>query len=145
MSLQDPKFLDRIRLRALLDKGQSELARFTGCSVDSDVSAASMAWRIKLNGTSEQKRSDEQRLQVAHDLLSAQRKIPDQIRKLMADNNAMRLLTQKSSIIRRQGNEVAHRLVASPLLRQIAARSLTNSADRDGMISVLEFVDSYRV
>ena len=143
MSLQDPKFLDRIRLRALLDNGQSVLARFIGCSVDADVSAASMAWRIKLNGTSGQKLSDEERLQAAHELLSAQRKIPDQIRKLMADNNAMRLLTQKSSTIRRQGNEVAHRLVDSSLLRQIATRSL-NSADKDGMISVLEFVDSYR-
>ena len=119
------------------------LARFIGCSVDSDISTASMAWRIKLNGTSEQKRSDEERLQAARDLLSEQRKIPDQIRKLMADNNAMRLLTQKKSTIRRQGNEVAHRLVDSSLLRQIAARSLTNSADKDGMICILEFVDNY--
>jgi hypothetical protein len=77
-------------------------------------------------------------VQAADELLSAQRKIPDQIQKLMVDNNTMRLLMQKSSTIRRQGNEGAHRLVDSLLLRQIAARSL-NSADKDGMIS------SYRV
>ena len=144
MPLQDPKFLDRIRLRALLDKGQSVLARFIGCSADPDVSAASMAWRIKLNGSSEQKGSDEQRLKTAHDLLSAQRKIPNQIQKLMADNNAMRLLTQRTSTIRRQGNEVAHRLVDSSLLRQIAERaSSLSSEDKLGIIRVLEFVDSY--
>ena len=69
MSLQDPKFLDRIRLAPSLTMGNRclpVLARFIGCSVDADVSAASMAWRIKLNGTSEQKRSDEERLQAAH-------------------------------------------------------------------------------
>jgi hypothetical protein len=137
------QFVDR-PLRALVDNGQSLLAHFTGCSVDADVSLASMAWRIKLNGTCEQKRSDEERLQASHELLSAQKKIPGQIRKLMADNNAMRLLTQKSSTIRRQGNEVAHRLVDSSLLRQIVARS-PNSADKDGLISVLEFVDCFRV
>ena len=120
------------------------LARFTGCAdVKANVKLASMAWRIKLNGSSEQKRSDEERLQAAHELLSAQKKISDQIRKLMADDNAMRLLTQKSSIIRRLGNEVAHRLVDSSLLRQIVARSF-NFGDKDGMISVLEFVDYYR-
>lgn len=43
------------------------LARFIGFSVDAVVSAASMAWRIKLNGISEQKRSDEERMQVAHE------------------------------------------------------------------------------
>jgi hypothetical protein len=119
------------------------LARFTGCSVDTDVNLASMAWRIKLNGTSGRKRSDEERLQAAHELLSKQKKFPDQIRKLMVDNNAMRLLTQKSPTIRRLGNDVAHRLIDSSLLRQIVARSL-NSADKDGMISILEFVDCYR-
>jgi len=146
VTTKNPEYLDRIRLRALLDHGQAALAEFIGCVPPSSeavsISRMSQAWRSKLDlPNSTMRRSDKDRLEAAITLLSACSTIPDPIRKLMQDDNAMRVLTEKSSNVRRLGNNVAHELVDIEALKGIVERS-TFKKDKAGMLSILDFVQS---
>ena len=107
----------------------------------------SQAWRTKLDHPDRTvKQSDKDRLQVAFNLLSACLSIPIPIRQLMEDGNAMRVLTEKGSNIRRLGNEVAHRLVDVEALREIVDRStFRKAADKEGMLSIMVFVQNFPV
>jgi len=85
-------------------------------------------------------RTDKERFDAAYELLTAQETpTPDYMQNLLDNTDAIRLLTQRDSSIRRQGNDVAHRLVDAPLLREIVARSIKNHEDREGMLGILEF------
>jgi hypothetical protein len=99
----------------------------------------SQAWRTKLD------HPNKDRLAVAITLLSACSTIPDPIRKLMQDDNAMRVLTEKGSIVRRLGNNVAHMLVDVEALKEIVDRSTFKKADKEGMLGILGFVQSLPV
>jgi hypothetical protein len=107
----------------------------------------SQAWRSKLDdpdSTTGIRQSDKDRLAAATKLLSARSPIPDLIRKLMSDDNAMRLLTEKGSNIRRMGNNDAHKLVDVKELKEIVERSRGfNMADKEGMLGILGFVLSF--
>ena len=106
----------------------------------------SQAWRSKLDHPNSTTRiSDKDCLAVAITLLSACSTIPDPIRKLMQDDNAMRVLTEKRSKVRRLGNNVAHMLVDVEALKEIVDRSTFKKADKEGMIGVLGFVQSFPV
>jgi len=146
---KNPEYLDRIRLRALLDHGQAALAKFIGCippSLGSEpvsISRMSQAWRSKLDHPDS--KSDKDRLAVAITLLSACSIIPDPIRKLMQDDNTMRVLTEKGSNVRRLGNNTAHMLVDVEALKKIVDRSTFKKADKEGMLGILGFVQSLPV
>ena len=104
----------------------------------------SQAWRTKLDHPDRTvKQSNEDRLQIAFDLLSACSSIPNPIRQLMEDNNAIRVLTERGSNVRRLGNAVAHRLVNVESLKEIVDRSTFKKADKEGMLSIMVFVQNF--
>lgn len=63
----------------------------------------------------------------------------------MQDDNAMRVLTEKSSNVRKLGNNVAHMLVDVEALKEIIDRSTFKKADMEGMHGILGFVHSFSV
>lgn len=138
--IQDPLLLDRIRLRSLLDAGQAKLAHFAGLVSPNNILTPSAAWRTKLNACG--KYSDELHLRVAQDLVDSQGLPPPPIARLSKNAQAMRLLTERKSSIRRQGNSVAHQLVNGSVLREIIGRSVSGDLERSGVLGVLEFVEN---
>ena len=61
----------------------------------------------------------------------------------MEDSNALRVLTEKGSYVRRLGNEVAHKLVDIETLREIVDRSTFRKVDKEGMLSIMTFVQNF--
>lgn len=61
---------------------------------------------------------------------------------LMSNANAMRLLTERESSIRKKGNFVAHQLGNLTLFKDIIEQAVKSAQDKDGMLAILAFVTS---
>ncbi|PPQ94658.1 hypothetical protein CVT25_009389 [Psilocybe cyanescens] len=142
IGVQDPLFLQRIRLRALLDKGQAKLAQLAGLISPDNSLAPSAKWGAGLNGNVGQRQSDEDRLITARNLLTSQGHSPGPLQMLMSNANAMRLLTERESSIRKKGNFVAHQLGNLTLFKDIIEQAVKSAQDKDGMLAILAFVTS---
>lgn len=92
--------MDRLKLRSLLDTAQQQLAVIAGLPEPS-----SLAWRIALGPSNE----TGARVRQARKLLGAPGVVLDQLtRALMQSNEAMAVVCERFSRIRRLGDRLAH-------------------------------------
>lgn len=88
-------------------------------------------------------RTDQNRLEAARQLLAARRgSISAPIDGLMENTDAMRLLTQRSSSLHKQGDYAAHYLVDAKRSRDIILYDVQRSDEKTGMLGILEFVEA---
>ncbi len=119
----------------MLDQAQEQLAKIANIEKIGD--SYSLAWRRHLDTVNSN--TPENRQKMAYDLLKASASSDQALHKLIHDDSAMMVLTERSSNIRKLGNVSAHRLAPVESLLH-AASSLPQGNEQSGMLEVIDYL-----
>ena len=125
--------MDQIRLRNLLNVAQEKLATTAGLAKKTSSPGASLAWRNALGHSPD----TPERLAVAKMLLHQPHvQLDEPTRRFVSSDEGMRLVVEKDSAIRDQGDKVAHGTPA----RHGYVNHPSDPAEAGGLLALADFV-----
>ncbi|KAF8799019.1 hypothetical protein BYT27DRAFT_6888254 [Phlegmacium glaucopus] len=129
----DTQALDRIKLRNLIDHAQAKFAKTAGLVLSAGNYDASAKWREALPDS-----DTKNRITAALDMLNrSNTPIDNATRQIMSSTSGMKLVTEKTSVIRLHGDRVAHGPVTREPYESAVGRY---KGEKEGLCALIEYV-----